>query len=167
MTNNEQKTIDQLLKVVSDLKEENRMFRNDMTGLITEINKKTDKKHLPVNLEHDIMKVTQQAVNDSIKAVLSGYQSPLSKLVTEVVNEHSFELREIISSSFNHVIKQGEFKASIISAFSHKVSRAIISNNDGLFDKVSNELKQDAVFKSKMALAVSNVVEEILMDRKS
>ena len=29
-------------------------------------------------------------------------------------------------------------------------------------DKVSNELKQDAIFKSKMAIAVSNVVEECL-----
>ena len=37
----------------------------------------------------------------------------------------------------------------------------------GLFDKVSNELKQDAVFKSKMALAVSNVVEQCLNERRS
>ena len=47
------------------------------------------------------------------------------------------------------------------------MARNIISNNDGLFDKVSNELKQDAVFKSKMALAVSNVVEECLNERRS
>ena len=36
------------------------------------------------------------------------------------------------------------------------------SQHDGLFDKVSNELKQDSVFKAKMSLAVSNVVEECL-----
>jgi hypothetical protein len=65
------------------------------------------------------------------------------------------------------VILTDEFKQSIVSAFSHKVARTIISNNDGLFDKVSNELKQDSVFKARMAMAVSNVVEECLRDRES
>ena len=81
-------------------------------------------------------------------------------------NENSTELRSIISDSFTTVIRLGDFKASIIDAFSHKVSRAIISNNDGLFDKVSNELKQDAICESKMSIAVANVVEECLTQRK-
>jgi len=83
-------------------------------------------------------------------------------LVKSVVDEYSPELRKIISESFGEVISLDEFKESIVNAFSHKVARTIISNNDGLFDKVSNELKQDAIFKSKMSLAVSNVVEECL-----
>lgn len=49
---------------------------------------------------------------------------------------------------------------------SHKVTRTIISNNEGLFDKVSNELKNDATFKAKMAIAVSNVVNECLLERE-
>ena len=166
MTTKEQQTIDTLLKTVSDLREENRMFRNDMTDLITAINNKVEKKHTPVNLESDILSTVQLAMNDSIKTVLSNYNSPLTKLVASVVDEHSTQLRGIISSSFNEVIQREEFEKSIVSAFAHKVSRAIISNNDGLFDKVSNELKQDAVFKSKMSLAVSNVVEEVLLTRK-
>lgn len=165
MTTKEQNTINALLKTVSDLREENRMFRNDITELITTINTKTDKKHLPINLETDILTVTQQAVNDSIKSVLSGYNSPLSKLISVVIEDHSSQLKMIISDSFNYVINKGEFKASIISAFSHKISRSIISNNDGLFDKVSNELKQDSNFKAKMTIAVSNVVEECLNNK--
>lgn len=166
MTAKEQQTIDTLLKSVRDLREENRMFRNDITELVTTINVKTDKKHLPINLESDILSVVQSSVNDSIKAVLNGYNSPLSKLVANVIEYHSEELKTIISDSFNYVIKQGDFKASIIQAFSHKVSRSIISNNDGLFDKVSNELKQDSQFKAKMTLAVANVVEECLTNKK-
>lgn len=166
MTAKEQQTIDQLLKTVSDLREENRMFRNDMTELITAINGKVEKKHTPVNLEADILSTVQLAMNESIKSVLSSYNSPLTKLVSSVVDEHSKTLRQLISNSFNEVIQREEFEKSIVSAFAHKVSRSIISNNDGLFDKVSNELKQDAVFKSKMALAVSNVVEEVLKARK-
>lgn len=165
MTTKEEKTIQELLQSVRDMREENRTFRNDVTNVIEEFTSKVNRKHLPVMLEQDILHSAQTAISDSIKAVLSGYNSPLSKLIQEVVAGSNTELREIISTSFNQVIKKEEFKKSIVSAFSHKVSRAIISNNDGLFDKVSNELKQDAVFKSKMALAVSNVVEEVLSER--
>jgi C4-type Zn-finger protein len=83
-----------------------------------------------------------------------------------VVNEHSAELRILIADSFSEVIRTDDFKASIRTGFSHKIARTIISNNDGLFDKVGNELKQDAVFKSKMALAVANVINECLENRE-
>ena len=77
------------------------------------------------------------------------------------------ELKEIVDSSFKKVIRTEEFKASIVSAFSHKIARSIISNNDGLFDKVNNELKQDPVFKSKITLAISNIVEECLKQQNT
>ena len=119
-------------------------------------------------MEQDILKAAQHAIGESItKVMTSGYDSPINKLVLSVVNENSMELRNIISESFTKVIRTDEFKQSIVNAFSHKVAKTIISNNDGLFDKVSNELKQDAIFKSKMAIAVSNVVEDCLRERNS
>ena len=165
MTASEQKTIDNLLKVVQELRTENAKFREDVKLQVDSINSKIDKKHLPIYLEQDILQVAQQSVSDAIKSVLSGYNSPLSKLIHSVVDENSQSLRTIISDSFTQVIGKEEFKQSIVNAFSHKVARSIISNNDGLFDKVSNELKQDAVFKSRMAIAVSNVVNECLLER--
>jgi len=165
MTASEQKTIDNLLKVVQELRTENAKFREDVKLQVDSINSKIDKKHLPIYLEQDILQVAQQSISDAIKSVLSGYNSPLSKLIHSVVDENSQSLRTIISDSFTQVIGKEEFKQSIVNAFSHKVARSIISNNDGLFDKVSNELKQDAVFKSRMAIAVSNVVNECFLER--
>jgi hypothetical protein len=167
MTTKEQQTIDNLFKAVQDLKTENAKFREDMKLQVETINTKTDKKHIPITLEQDILRTAQIAMNESIQKVLTDYSSPLKKLVEAVVSENTTFLKQLISESFNTVIRTDEFKNSIINAFSHKVARNIISNNDGLFDKVSNELKQDAVFKSKMALAVSNVVEECLNERRS
>ena len=166
MTTKEQQTIDNLFKAVQDLKTENAKFREDVKLQVETINAKTDKKHVPITLEQDILRTAQIAMNESIQKVLTDYNSPLKKLVEAVVSENTTFLKQLISESFNTVIRTDEFKNSIINAFSHKVARNIISNNDGLFDKVSNELKQDAVFKSKMALAVSNVVEECLNERR-
>ena len=167
MTTNEQKTIDSLFKAVQDLRTENSKFREDVKMQVDAINTKTEKKLLPITLEQDILRTAQIAMNESIQKVLTDYSSPLKKLVEAVVSENTTFLKQLISDSFNTVIRTEDFKNSIITAFSHKVARNIISNNDGLFDKVSNELKQDAVFKSKMALAVSNVVEECLNERRS
>lgn len=113
-------------------------------------------------LEKDILQTAQLAINASVKDVLTKYDSPLAKLVKLVVDENANELRALISDSFTQVIRTEDFKKSIVDAFSHKVARSIISNNNGLFEKVSNELKQDTIFKSKMALAVANVVNECL-----
>ena len=166
MTQKEQESVDKLVQLVQLLREENATFRKDVSLQVESINSKTDKKHLPIHLESDILGHVQKAVNESIKNALSGYNSPVIKLVNEVVSEHNSELKTIISDSFNEVIKKEDFKKSVVDAFSHKVSRSIISNNDGLFDKVANELKQDAVFKAKMAIAVSNVVNECLEIKK-
>jgi len=167
MTTKEQQTVDNLFKAVQDLRTENAKFREDVKLQVEAINTKTDKKHVPITLEQDILRTAQIAMNESIQKVLTDYSSPLKKLVETVVSENTTFLKQLISESFNTVIRTDEFKSSIINAFSHKVARNIISNNDGLFDKVSNELKQDAIFKSKMALAVSNVVEECLNERRS
>lgn len=167
MTTKEQQTIDNLFKAVQDLRTENAKFREDVKLQVETINSKTEKKHLPIYLEQDILKAAQQAINASVTKALTGsYDSPLIKLVKSVVEENSTELRALISDSFTTVIRKEEFKQAIVSAFSHKVARSIISNNDGLFDKVSNELKQDAIFKSRMAIAVSNVVNECLLERE-
>ena len=167
MTKKEQQTIDNLFKAVQDLRTENSKFREDVKLQVETINTKTENKHVPITLEQDILRTAQIAMNESIQKALTDYSSPLKKLVEVVVSENTTFLKQLISESFNTVIRTDEFKNSIINAFSHKVARNIISNNDGLFDKVSNELKQDAVFKSKMALAVSNVVEECLTERRS
>ena len=63
----------------------------------------------------------------------------MNKKEQEVVNENNAFLKQLISDSFNQVIRTEEFKQSIISAFSHKVARTIISNNEGLSAKELDE----------------------------
>src|ERR1017187_1071487 len=97
MTTKEQQTIDALLKSITDLRSENQKFREDVTKQVSSINEKTDKKHLPVYLEQDILKSAQQAISEAINKVMTSYDSPVSKLIKSVVDESSNELRTIIS----------------------------------------------------------------------
>lgn len=162
MTHAEEKQIQYLNQQLSAIREENNKFRQDIQLLFSKTSEQVEKKHAPIYFENDILSCVQAAMSETIKKTLEGYNSPLTKLILQVVDSRSAELKEIITTSFDNVIKLQDFKDSIVTAFSHKVSKSIISNNDGLFDKVANDLKQDAIFKSKMSIAVSNVVEECL-----
>jgi division protein CdvB (Snf7/Vps24/ESCRT-III family) len=166
MTAQEQKQFDQLLQLDKDLRDENTKFREDVKAQVSTLRTQVEQKFLPMNLEEKILSTVQISMNEAIGKALTGYDSPLIKLVAAVIEENKVELRGIISTAFNQVIRTEDFKASIVSAFAHKVARTIISNNDGLFDKVSNDMKQDATFKAKMHIAVANVIEECLKERK-
>lgn len=166
MTKKEEQALQSLNALLTQIKQENQNFRESINQKVNAVSEKVEKKLMPITFEQNILTSAQQAIDLAIKETLTRHDSPLSKLVKSVVEENSGELRTLISDSFQTVIRTDEFKASIISAFSHKVAKTIISNNDGLFDKVSNELKQDSAFKAKMVVAVSNVVEECLKEGK-
>jgi|ERR1035437_737161 hypothetical protein len=167
MNKEEKEALEKFYTLMSQIQLENANFRKDTLLIIDGLKAKVDKKHVPMHLEQDILQTAQQAIQSAIKNVLeSTHNSPLIPLIRSVVDENSTELRQIISDSFKQVIQKEEFKQSIINAFSHKVAKTIISNNDGLFDKIANELKQDSLFKSKMMLAVAHVVEECLIEKK-
>jgi len=162
MTSAEEKQITYLNQTLSAIREENKAFKDTVTALVASISEKVDAKHLPITMEQSIVSKVQSAIDTAISETLKGYNSPLLPLIKSVVESRNSQLREIITSSFDEVINLPDFKKSIVSAFSHKVAKTIISNNDGLFDKVSNDLKQDAIFKSKMSIAVANVVNECI-----
>lgn len=162
MTRDERESIKEIFSVATELRSSVQNLKEKISNEVEIISRKVESKHAPIHLESEILKSTQMGIADAIKTSLGGYNSPLIRLVDKVIQDHSDELKGIITESFESVIRTEEFKKSIVNAFSHKVARTIISNNDGLFDKVSNELKQDSTFKSKMTLAVANVVEECL-----
>jgi hypothetical protein len=166
MNNEEKKTVVQLYESVNKIKQENKILAEKLTEMVNKIDNKVNEKHIPIFLEKDIMGVMQHSIQKAIQECLTGYSSPLNKLVTAVVNENSTELKQIISDSFDDVIKKDEFKQAIKDGFSHKIARTLIIKNDSLFDKISNELKQDAIFKSKVSLAIANVVNECLDERR-
>ena len=162
MTVSESKKINELSNILREIKTENAQFRKDVVAEIETL--KTKQK--PVQLEIDILRSVQIAVGEAIKTSLTGYDSPLVKLTDIVVNNHSQQIKRVVSDSFNEVINTDEFKQAILNGFTHKVARTIISKGGGAFERVVNDLKQDAVFRSKLAIAVDSVVNEVLNERK-
>lgn len=111
-------------------------------------------------LEQDILKTIQLSIQKAIANALSRYDCPLNKLVNVVIEEHSAEIKQTITEALEQSIRTDDFKAGVREAVSHTVGRRIISGSDSLIQKRCNELKQDADFRAKLTLAISNLVNE-------
>ena len=118
-----------------------------------------------MDFEQDILQAIQQSMKDAMKTALTGYNSPLTKMITDTVNRHDMKLRSILDRAFVEVISTQEFADSIKAAFAHKVGRVMISNHESLFEKVANDLKQDKVYRAKMQVALSQATDEYLASR--
>jgi hypothetical protein len=158
----EAEALNEIRDLLFQIKTENENFRNSVNEKVKQLESQVQEKHIPISLEKDILCSVQKSMDAAIASVLSGYNSPLTKLVAQVIDKHSKEIFDIIDSSFNTAISTESFKESVRSAFAHKVGRHVLSNFDGLFDKISNELRNDAKFKAKATLAMSGIIEEFL-----
>jgi len=167
MTEAEKRNMENLTSLVRQIREDNKEFRATCEKSIDDINSKVERKFAPLYFEADILSTVQSSIAAVISETLKGWNSPMNKIIQSVVDENYHEIRRIISEGFTATIRTSEFKQSVINAFSHKIARLMISSNDALFDKVASDLKQDSVFKSKMAIAISIVVEEILSERNN
>jgi uncharacterized coiled-coil DUF342 family protein len=89
MTAKEQAAIEGVRQITRELVDNNRKFQEAAEARIQKIEKIVETKHLPVNLEQEILGVAQKSIGEAIKSVLCGYNSPLGKLVEQVVNENT------------------------------------------------------------------------------
>lgn len=112
------------------------------------------------NLEQDVLRSVQIAIGAAIKSTLEGYNSPLNKLVTDVVNKHTGEFRDIIEDSFSKAILTDDFKESVNHAFNHKLARILVDKMEGAIEKRVNELRSDPTMKAKMILAIQSLIDK-------
>jgi len=112
-------------------------------------------------MEKEILHLAENAVKQSIiKSLTEGYGNPLSKLVGQVIDNHSQELTNIIDEEFSSMITSKEFKRGLKTALNEKLAKVLISRMGGELEKQVNELKQNPVTRAKITTAINKVIEE-------
>lgn len=112
------------------------------------------------SLEKDILASINHSIQEVIKERLSGYDSPLTKLVNSVVGENEQKLRTVFSEAFVLVVDSNDFKKEVHQAFQHKVAKLLVSKLEGSIEKSVNLLRSDPTIKAKMILAIENIINE-------
>lgn len=166
MRTNEQNTIDNLYRAVQELKSENLKFREDINKQVEGFDKKIDQKHMPLSLEDEVVKAVHTSITKSFNDALGGYSSPLQKYALNVVAKYQNSIESVFDEVVAESIKTDEFKKRVREVLLHKIAKTMIAGIDGSVDKTVNQMKQDAVFRSRLTLSVNGLVNEFLNQQK-
>lgn len=166
MTASEQKSVDRVFALMSEIREENRKFREDITTQTNKTVEKVEQKHLPIQFEDEIMKAVDASLSKALSEALTGYSSPLTKYATNVVTKYQVQIESIFDEVVKEAISTDDFKQRVRDVLINKIAKTMISGVDGSIDKTINLMKQDAVFRSRLTLSVNGLVDEFLNQNK-
>ena len=166
MTTKEQQTVDQLLKIITDQRASFQEFKQAMELKVTSLERLVEQKHMPLSLEIEVVNAAQKAVSSALSSAMTGYGSPLIKYATNVVTKYQSSLEAIFDDAVREGIATDEFKVRVREVMLSKIAKTMISGVDGSIDKTINLMKQDAVFRSRLILAVNTLVDEFLIQKQ-
>ena len=166
MTTTEQRTVNDLYKIASDLRQSNEILRAELDQRIKTVENKVEQKHIPLSLEGEVVKAVNSAISKSFQDALGGYSSPLQKYALNVVAKYQASIECVFDEVVKEAIHTDEFKQRVREVLLHKIAKTMISGIDGSVDKTINQMKQDSVFRSRLTLAVNGLVDEFINQNK-
>lgn len=166
MTTTEQKSVNDLYVVASNLRDANKQLREEIELRLKSVEKQVEQKHLPISLEKEVTNAVTASIQKAFNDALGGYSSPLQKYALNVVAKYQSSIESVFDEVVKEAIKTDEFKSRVREVLLHKIAKTMISGIDGSVDKTINQMKQDAIFRSRLTLAVNNLVSEFLTQQK-
>ncbi len=159
MTVKEQQLFNELQQTIRNLQESNSRLANSLVERVNKVEAILSKKNEPIYLENDIVQSAKQAIGKAISDSFGRYDSPLSKLCASVIVKHEEELRQIVETSIMHTFKEQDFVDYLNEELAHKAARILVESSKGICDSVIDELKKDNVFRAKLTVAISELIE--------
>jgi hypothetical protein len=114
----------------------------------------------PPTLEQQIADAAKGAVGEAVRSSLTGYSSPLQKMVNDVVAERAGTIKDLLRGGLDSALDSTAFKKEIRDAFNHKLARTLMSKYEGEIEKQANVLRQQPEFRARVVLAIEAIVKE-------
>jgi len=114
-----------------------------------------------MSLEQQIIDQLKKCIPEAISSELVGYNKPLSKLTSSVIEANEGELFELINGEFSNLIGGSEFREVLKSELNNKLAKILIQRMSGELEKQVNALKQNPETRAKITLAISEIVSSL------
>lgn len=114
-----------------------------------------------LTLEQQIAEAARVAIGESISKTLVGYDSPLNKLVSRVVESKTGALERVVSAGFDAVMSADGFQAEVETAIRQKLARTLVGKIGGEIEKRINDLRNNPVTRAKVTLALERMIAEL------
>ncbi len=116
-------------------------------------------------MEKEILATIKQTIETSVVSELTGYNKPLSKLISRVVDDHDADLYTLINNEFSLLLSSKAFKKGIKDALNKKLATTLISRMGGELEKRVNELRANPSSRAKITLAIETIVDNEINGR--
>ena len=108
-----------------------------------------------------IVREIQGAISEAARARLTGYSSPLNKIIDDVVSARTPEITALVTEAISGVLNEGKFREEAIAQIRHKVARELVNSfGEGIFKRTIEKLKQDHTLKARIVLAIEAMIED-------
>ena len=148
------------MSTVGELRESSTRLTDDLKRAVDTINQKVDRTYEPCDFERQVVSGAKKAVAEAVQRQLIGYNSRLTKVVNQVVEGQEGRIRKIAEDVLSEILNDDEFKAGLREGFRSKLVRALVAGEDSLVVKAASTLKNDNVFRAKLTLALTNLVDD-------
>lgn len=115
-------------------------------------------------LEEQIAAAAREAIGASIAKTLVAYDSPLNKLVSQVVESKTTALEHAVSAGFDAVMSADGFQAEVETAIRQKLARTLVSKIGGEIEKRINDLRSNPATRARVTLALEKMISEVAGD---
>lgn len=115
-----------------------------------------------MNIDADkfLMKAIQDGISDAMKAMLTGYSSPLSGTIKACIERNDGRLRALIDGAIDGAVADEEFKEEIRQSTRKVLAKTLISRIGGEMEKQVNALKADPTTRARITMAIDAIVKE-------
>lgn len=111
-----------------------------------------DSDRLLLNAIHD-------GVREGVKSKLTGYNSPLDKLIQQSIEQHGAELRSLLENAISSSIESADFREEITQAVNRSLAKTLIQRFGGEIEKQVNVLKSDPITRARITMAIEEIVK--------
>jgi len=111
-------------------------------------------------MKQDIIRIAEKAIVNAVEQELVGYNKPLSKFVTEVLESHKEDFITLIDGEVSSMINSKDFKKALSTVLNEKIARVLVGRLGGELEKQVNALKANPETRAKITLAVAKVIDE-------
>lgn len=114
-----------------------------------------------MDFEQSIINAVQKNLAEAIEKTLTGYNTPLAKLINSVIESREQQFRTMLEEVIDQALI-GDFREHLKDALTMKLAKCVISKMEGEVEKRVNDLRSSPETRAKITLAVSEALKSIV-----
>ncbi len=110
-------------------------------------------------IENDILQAVKTGLHKAVCEKLTGYNSPLDKVLVSVIEAHNGAIRELLTEAINSALTDTDFRQQIAQGVRGKLAKQLVEKFGGEMEKQVNMLKSDPLTRARITQAIGEIIE--------